>query len=101
MTTSWEGKGQGGVWAPGWNRMKAEGIASWLGSGRLKERGGLDRRTGWGFGGQAQMGEDLHNHPGIFDGGNEDDRAATVGTGGHVDLEDAFEQLRPAQACVP
>ena len=49
-------EGQGGVLAPEWNRMKAEGPASWVGSSRLKERGGLHRRTGWGFGGQGQMG---------------------------------------------
>ncbi len=44
------------------------------------------------------MGEDFDNHGGIFDGGDERDRAATVGTDCHVDREDAFEQLGPAQA---
>ena len=78
--------------------MKAEGLASWVVSSRLKEWGGLHRRMGWGFGGQGQMGEDFDNHRGIFDGGNERDQAATVGTGCHVDRKDAFEQLSPAQA---
>ncbi len=77
--------------------MEAEGIESWCGSGRLKERGGPGRRTGWSFGGQAQMGEDFDNHRGVFDGGDERHRAATVGTGCHVDREYAFEQLRPTQ----
>jgi len=44
------------------------------------------------------MSEDFDNHGGIFDGGDECDRAPTGGTGCHVNLEHAFEQLRPAQA---
>ena len=70
-------------------------------SGGIKERAGQGRRTGWGFRGEAQMREDIGNDRGIFDGGNERDRAATMGTGGHVDLEEAFEQLGPAQAGSP
>ena len=58
--------------------MEGEGSESWLGSGRLKERGGLDRRRGWGFGGQAQMRQDLHNHRGIFDDGDERYGATTL-----------------------
>ncbi len=44
------------------------------------------------------MSENLGNDRGLFDGGDERHRAATVQTGGHVDLEHAFEQLGPAQA---
>ncbi len=44
-------EGQTGVLAPRWNRMEAEGIESWGGSGRLNERVGLPRCMGWGFGG--------------------------------------------------
>jgi hypothetical protein len=44
------------------------------------------------------MREDFGNDRGIFDGGNKRDRAATMGTGCHVDLEEAFEQFGPAQA---
>ena len=95
------GEGQGGVLAPNWNRMEAKGIQSWLGSGGLKERVVLHRGTGWGFGRQAQMGEDLDDHRGLFDGGDERHRAAAVETGGHVDREDAFEQLGSAQAGLP
>ena len=68
------GKGQGGVLVPGWNRREAKGLESRVGSGRLKELVGRRRRTGRGFGGQAQMGEDLGNHRGIFDRGNESHR---------------------------
>ena len=44
---------QGGALAKRVNRREADGIGSWVGSGRLKERGGLHWRTGWGFGGQT------------------------------------------------
>ena len=62
------GKDQGGVLAQRWSRMEADDIESRVGAGRLKERGGLGRRTGWSFGGQAQMREDLDHHGRIFDG---------------------------------
>ena len=58
--------------------MEANEIGSRVGSGRLKERESLHRRTGWGFGGQAQMGEDLGNDRGIFNGGDERQRAASI-----------------------
>jgi len=45
------GKGQGGLLAQRVNRMEANEIGSRVGSGRLKERESLYRRTGWGFGG--------------------------------------------------
>jgi len=51
--------------------MKPDGVESRVGSSRLNERVGLRRRTGWGFGGQAKMGEDFGNDRGIFDGGDE------------------------------
>ena len=44
------------------------------------------------------MREDFGPDRGIVDGGHERDRTATMGTGCHVDREDAFEQLGPAQA---
>ncbi len=37
------------------------------------------------------MGEDFGDDRGIFDGGDMRHRATTVGTGGHVEVEDAFE----------
>ncbi len=52
-------------------------------SGRLKEIACPRRRTGRGSGGQAQVGEDLGNYPGIVDGGDERHGAATVRTVGH------------------
>ena len=62
-------------------------MASRGSSGGLKEWVALSRRTGWGFGGQAQMGEDLEDHVGIFDGGNMPPRAPTLETDGQVDCE--------------
>ena len=44
------------------------------------------------------MSENLGNHCGIFDGGDVRHRATTLETDGHVDREDALEQLGPAQA---
>ena len=92
------GERQGGVVAQRESRMEAHDLGSQVGSGRLKERVGLSRRTRWGFGGQAQMSEDFEDHVGIFDGGDRRHRAPTLETDGHVDREDAFEQLGPAQA---
>ena len=98
MATQEVDEDQGGVLAQLVNRSEADGIGSRMGSGCLKEMAYLRRCTGRGFGGQAQMSEDFDNHCGIFNGGDECDRAPTVGTGCHVNLEHAFEQLSPAQA---
>jgi hypothetical protein len=46
---------------------QADYIECWAGSGRLKERVGLCRRTGWGSLRQAQMSEDLGDHRWIYD----------------------------------
>ena len=56
------------------------------------------RGAGWRARGQAQVRENLGNHGGIFDGGEDGQRAAALWTGGEVDGEDAFESLRPAHA---
>ncbi len=45
----------------------------------------------WSAGGQTQVGENLDDHGGIFNGRDERQGATTVGTGGHVDLEHPFE----------
>jgi len=71
-------EGQGGVLAQRVNRMEANKIGSQVGSGRLNERVGLDRRQGRGFGGKAQMGENFDKHRGIFDGGDMRHRAPTL-----------------------
>ena len=42
------------------------------------------------------MGEKLDDDRGIFDGRQDGQRAAALGTGGDVDGEHAFEQLGPA-----
>lgn len=69
-----------------------------MASGCLKEIGGPGRRTGWGSVGQPQMGENLGDHRGVFDGEDERQGAATVRTGCQVDFKHPFEQLSPAQA---
>jgi hypothetical protein len=43
-------EGQGRGLGQGLNRMKEAEIEFRVGSGRLKERAGLCRRTGWAFG---------------------------------------------------
>ncbi len=70
------------------NRMEA---ALGRASGCLKEIAGPSRGTGWGAGGQSQMGENLDEHGGIFDSRQERQGPATLRTGGEVDGEDAFE----------
>ena len=52
----------------------------------------------WGAGGQAQVRENLDDHGGIFNGGEKRQGTAALGTGGDVDREDPFEQLRPTPA---
>ncbi len=47
------------------------------------------------------MGENPGNYPGIFDGGDERQGAATVRTVCHIDLKHPFEQLaQPRRARV-
>ncbi len=47
--------------------------------------------AGAGSGGQAEMGENLRNHGGIFDSGNDLQVVATMGAMFHVDIEHPFE----------
>ena len=51
-------------------------------------------------GGQAEMGENLGDDPGLFDGGNDLEFAATMGAMFHVDIEHpftkAFHGFRPS-----
>jgi hypothetical protein len=44
------------------------------------------------------VGEDSDNHRGIFDGGDDRQRAATVLAVFDIDIEDPFEQAGPTQA---
>ena len=59
--------GRRGVLAHRWHGMETDSMGSGVRSGRLKERVGLCRRTGWGSLGQAQMSEDLGDHRWIYD----------------------------------
>ncbi len=45
----------------------------------------------WCEGGQAQVRKNLGNHGGIFNGGEDGQRAAVLWTGGEVDREDPLE----------
>jgi len=66
--------------------------------GCLQERVEAAWGFGWRAGGQPQVRENLDDHCGIFNGGDKRQGAAALGTGGDVDREDPFEQLRPTQA---
>lgn len=46
---------------------------------------------GWRAGGQAQMRENLDDHGGIFNGGEDGQGASALRARGEVDGEDAFE----------
>jgi hypothetical protein len=48
--------------------------------------------------GHAKMLEDLGNHGGIYDGGDDRQGAAAVGALFNIDIEYPFEQPGPAQA---
>ena len=62
------------------------------GSSCLEECVEAGRGFGWGAGRQAQVAQNLGNHRGIVNNGGEDGQgAATLGTGGDIDGEDACE----------
>ena len=42
-------------------------------------------------GGQAEMGENLGDDPGFFDGGDDHEFAATMGAMFHIDIEHPFK----------
>jgi hypothetical protein len=69
-----------------------------LGSGQLESIEGPGRGSGRCPGGQAEVGEDLGDHGGIFDGGDELQGAAALRALLDVDLEHPLEQPGPAQA---
>jgi hypothetical protein len=68
------------------------------GSGRFEQRQGLRRRSRWGPGGRAQMREDLLDHAGIGDGGDDLQAPAKMHAAFDVDVEHALGQTRPAHA---
>ena len=66
--------------------------------GCLEEFVDAGRGSWWGASGQPQVGENLSDHGGLFNGGEDGQRTAALRTGGDVDGEDAFEQLGPTPA---
>ncbi len=61
---------------------------SWEGLGCLPERVEAGRGAWWSAGRQAQVGENLDDHRGIFDSRKVGQGAGALRTGGHVDRED-------------
>ena len=53
-------------------------------------------RSGRCSDGQAEVGEDLGDHGGMFDGGDDLQGAAALGAVFHIDLEHSFEQPSPS-----
>jgi hypothetical protein len=88
VSTLWGCKGRGGLLAQELNRMES---ALGRASGRLKGGAELRRGPGWGSGGQTQVGEDLGNHHGIFNGSDDRQGVAALRIGCHVDREHPFE----------
>ena len=85
------------LWCAGGGNGQRERVSSGTepesrgGLGCLQERVEAGRGPWWGAGGQPQVAQNLDDHGGIFDGGQERQRATALGTGGEVDGEDAFE----------
>ncbi len=98
--------GSGQLVAPSWCVSGGTGQRGSVGSETEPESGGDIRpcvgrveagRGAWGSAGrQAQVGENLDDHCGLFDRREERQGAAALRTGGDVDGEDAFESLGPA-----
>ncbi len=74
------------------------GVLGFSGECRPKEAVGSGSRTGWERGASWDQGEDLGDHGGIFDGGDELQGAAALRALLDVDLEYPLEQPGPAQA---
>ncbi len=77
---------------PGW------GFRLGSGSGRAEESECLHRCSGRCPGGQAEMSEDVGDHGGVFNGGDDFQRAAAVRAFFNIDIEHPFEQPGPADA---
>jgi hypothetical protein len=85
------GAGQGGGSAQGLNRMGA-GFGG--GSGQFESKA-LAAARGRCAGGQAEMGEDLGNHGGVYDGGDHLQGATAMGAVLQIDIEHPFTKALP------
>jgi hypothetical protein len=74
-------------------RGSRPGIRRPFGIGRM-----IARAIGRCSGGQAEMGEDLGDHGGMLDGGDDLQGSAALGAVFQVDVEQPFEQSGPARA---
>ena len=75
--------GKGSVSAQALNRKPG-------GLGCLQERVEASRGSGWRAGG-PQVAQNLADHGGVFNGGEDGQDPAALRTGGEVDGEDTFE----------
>ena len=67
------------------NRHPSRRLRCW------QERVETGRGAWWRAGGPTQVAQNLGNHGGIFDGGDDGQRPAALRTSGDVDGEDAYE----------
>ncbi len=87
------------MWRVGWETGQRGSVGSdtepesWEGLGCLPERVEPGRGAWWGSGGQAQVGENLDDHRGVFNGREEGQGAAALRTGGEVDGEELTQNL--------
>ncbi len=89
----WAGAmGKGGVSAQKLNRNPVGRL------GCLQECVEAGRGSGWRTGRYPQVAENLADHCGVFNGGEDGQGPAALGARGEVDGEDAFESLGPAHA---
>jgi hypothetical protein len=67
-------------------------------SGEIESCRRSSRCAWWGAGGQSQVGKDLDDDGGIFDGGDNLERPAAVGTMLKVQPENSPQQSSPSQS---
>ncbi len=79
--------------AHGGNRREVANFGPPVESDLLTERAGLPQGPGWGFGGAAQIREDLNQEHNLFDVREEGHAPTIRGTGSFVDRKVSFEQL--------
>ncbi len=80
------------LWRVGWGTGQRKRVGSGPepesgGLGCLQERVEAGWGSWWGPGGQAQVAQNLADHRGLFNGGDDRQGAATVRTVSHVDRE--------------
>jgi len=80
-----------GHWAQGIWRLQELNWQPVEGSSCLEACVEAGRSFWWGAGGQAEVAQNLADHGGIFNGGEDGQGATALWAGGHVDGENPFE----------